>query len=421
MLARRLLASAGGGTSFTPPPPPPAATYTLTSDPHGGWTIPNPAAYYHGGRTFIGWVNATDGSQEIAHYDHATSTLSSIFTLASGLPDEGATDTHNQPSVIARSQDGKLVTAYSGHLDTRVRVRISSNVGDATAWASEQVLDPGYGGVYTYAMLVQLRGLANEPIYLFTRSIPNVGAQVGRLAYAVSTDGGASWSSFSLLFTGGTLKVPYWTIISDYDTRIDVFTSSSGSSSDLYHFYFDGSTAKTYQTDGTEITATRPFVVGDMTQVYNGSGSGGSFALGASWDGTNASLCYVRLVSGGTDNDIWTARWRAGAWTRQQVVSTVGGHHASNAYLPSANVMPFDEDRILIHAKVSGRYESFEYVTADDGASWSGTQLTSSSTHDQMWVMPVFFSTGKMDWVWLDITYTSDTNFDAGIVAYGTG
>lgn len=172
MLARRLLASAGGGTSFTPPPPPPAATYTLTSDPHGGWTIPNPAAYYHGGRTFIGWVNATDGSQEIAHYDHATATLSSIFTLASGLPDEGATDTHNQPSVIARSQDGKLVTAYSGHLDTRVRVRISSNVGDATAWASEQVLDPGYGGVYTYAMLVQSADRARRSRPRSGRALP---------------------------------------------------------------------------------------------------------------------------------------------------------------------------------------------------------------------------------------------------------
>lgn len=421
MLAHRLLRVAGGGggaATITP-----SSAVTLTSDPKGGWTIPNPAGWYDAAsdRTFFVYVNASDGGHEVGQYDHATQTTTT-FRLANAGPDDGATDVHNNPSLLVRG-DGKIVVAYSSHEDTRVRVRISSSAGDISAFASEQVLDPGYGGVYTYAMLVQLNGIANDPIYLFSRSIPNLGTQVGRLAYTVSTDGGASWSSWSLLFTGASspAKVPYWTITSDWDTRFDVFTSSAGNSADLYHFYFDGTDAKTYKSDGTEITTSRPFVVGDMTQVYDGTGSGGSFALGASWDGSAASLLYVRLISSGTDNDLWTARWRGGAWTRQQVVSTVGGRHPNNAYLPSANVSPTDEDSVLVHAKVGSRYEAFLYTTSDDGASWSGEQLTSSSSVDQMWAMPVYYSTGKFDWLWLAITYTSDTNYSAGVIGYGRG
>lgn len=418
MLAGRLLRVAGSGTALID-----AGTHTLTSNPKGGWTIPDPAAWYDADaeRTFFVYVNADDGGHEIGQYDHATATVST-FRLADAGPDEGATDTHNNPSVLVRA-DGRLVVAYCSHLDTKVRVRVSSVAGDISAFATEQVLDPGYGGVYTYAMLAQLSGVSGDPIYLFVRSIPNISSQVGRLAYATSTDGGESWSSFSLLFSGSSspAKVPYWTITSDWDTRLDVFTSSAGDSSDLFHFYVDGTTGKTYKSDGTEITATRPFAVGDMTQVYDGSGSSGAFALGAAWDGTTAVLCYVRLISSGTDNDIWTARWRSGAWVRRQVVATVGGHHAGNSYLPSANIATTDPDRVLVHKLDGSHYEAFLEVSSDDGVSWTETQLTNASTKDQMWVMPVYRTAGRLDWLWLSMDYTSDTNYDAGVIGYGTG
>lgn len=78
MLAGRLLRVAGSGTALID-----AGTHTLTSNPKGGWTIPNPAAWYDADaeRTFFIYVNADDGGHEIGQYDPTSRTGPSILSI----------------------------------------------------------------------------------------------------------------------------------------------------------------------------------------------------------------------------------------------------------------------------------------------------------------------------------------------------
>ena len=407
--AMRLLVSGGAGGAFTPP----AAFVTITDAPNGGWTqIPDPKAYHYNGKTYLGWVDGTSGAIEHAAWMHATQSLSTPAQLA----DLGGPDNHDSPSVIVRESDKRLVVAYAGHLDTRVRVRISTNPEDASSFAVEQALDPGYGGVYTYATLVQLRGVTNDPIYLFARSIPNLSSQVGRLVYAKSTDGGATWGSWTVLFTGSASPalVPYWRIGTDWSTRIDVFTtqrSPNDSASQTHHFYLDGTDDSLHTSDGTEILTALPITTADMTVVLD-STNGPNWSWGASWDGAPAAV--IMQAASSTDNRILVARWRSGAWQVDTVVGSVGGQLGINKYGSGAAIHHTDPDTVYIAIKDT-KFEMWRYTSADDGATWSGTQLTSGSPKDNVWPEVPAFAASGLSAVWLYGDYTNDTSFSFGV------
>ena len=64
---------------------------------------------------------APDGSIWVAERDHAAGTTSTPFKLGDPFADEGATDNHNNPAVLVRSQDRRIVAAWCSHEDNRVR------------------------------------------------------------------------------------------------------------------------------------------------------------------------------------------------------------------------------------------------------------------------------------------------------------
>lgn len=387
-------------------------SWTISSAPNGGWTgIPDPKVFVASGKAFLGWVDSTSGENEFAAYDLAAQTLSTPVALGTGLADDGPPDNHNSGSIIARSSDGRLVAAYAGHFDTTPRVRISTNPYDATAWGSEYSTFSGSGFATTYCTLVQLD---SGTIYLFWRDEPGGGTNTGRLAYSTSTDGGATWSAMTLLATGGSGKIPYWRIGSN-GTRIDFLITDDhpGNVSALYHFYMTASGR--FKTDGTSIATALPITVSDMTLVKSNA-EGAVFPFGVGWDGAPYGVLQVSLS--GSDSSTRTARWRSGAW-QLDTVASAGGTLSGNVFAPGAAISKTNPNVVYMARKVASVFEMFRYTTNDDGATWSGTQITSGSGSDNVWVDTATGGGFDLEAVWLYGSYTDDTHFSFGVRGAG--
>lgn len=388
-LARRLLRSGRGGGGFTPSP---SVFTALTS---GGWTIiPHPKAYYYNGKTYIGWAHGSTGNVHVASYAHATETASTPFTLhtAAGV------DTHNAPAVLVRDSDKRIVVAYCEQNDTSVKVRISTNVEDTSAFGSP--ITAVSGSSYTYVSLVQLTGVTNDPIYLFyTKAID-------KLAFVKSTDGGATWGSETVLVDNAANV--YWKVGTDWDTRIDVFvTDAAPTSSNLYHFYINGSAGTYHQSGGSSLSP--PFAASSATVVLSNA-SGACWSFGASWDG--APACIIMQENGSSDNRIKVARWRSGEWQVDTVTNSVGGQFAGDKYFSGCGIDHADPNTVYV-AEKSTVFEIVRYLSFDDGATWVRAELTGASAEDNvMPQVPVHSASGlRAFWLHGDLVSSADYDF----------
>jgi hypothetical protein len=414
LVVMRWLMVAGGPQTFDPPAAPPPAVFDLTSSPHGGWTeVQDPKAYYDSSnnRTYLSWVNSSDGGAYVQAWDHSTEALiGSPFLIA----DYGGPDLHNAPAVVVRESDGRVIVVASGHSTASIFMKISTNPHDVTAFGSAVNIDSQLGGGdYTYPVLYQLRGVTNSPIYLLWRDI--VSDQQGRIAYSILLDNGATtWSTRTLIFTCPTNNTPYWRIGSDWDSRIDIVTTDiePDDSTGLWHFYLDGTDNSLHESDGTTIAAGLPLEVTDLTPVMDDT-NGSMMGWGIAYDGANpASVVMQHPVGASTDNAIRMARWTGSAWTVETVVSSVGGLLNGNTYASGVVVPPDDPDTVYVPIKTAGKFEIFRYTKA---GSWTAQQLTTGGV-DQ-WEPAAIFPVGppELRVMWLKGTYTSDTNWSTGI------
>lgn len=399
-----------GLATFTPRT---AAVRTVTSAPQGGWTqIQDPKAFHYNGATYAVWTNGSSGDIEIAKYDEAAHTTTTHVLAAAFEPgglDDGV-DIHSSPSVIVRP-DGHIVVAAAHHAETDgPYVYISTNAEDITAWGSAVRPDASIGAAqYTYMILYQL---ASGAIYLFYRDYIS-GTSTGRLAYSASTDGGSTWSARTVLYTGASGHVPYWRVVSDWDDRFDIFiTDIEPNASKLGHFYLIGSTGKRYTSAGVEITTSLPIGYSDVTQVHA--------ATAWSWGGCIDSMgrpATVLMVDITGDNAIKVARWRSGAWQVNTVVSAVGGHLGINQYASGCGIHHTNPNIVYV-AKKATHWEMWRYVSADDGATWTGTQLTSGSSSENVWA-DVVHHADRLEGIWAYGTYSDDLTYSFGIRGWG--
>ena len=415
VLARWLMVAGTGAPVAAPVEVPPGTGYlTLTAAPHGGWTqIQDPKAYYDANtdRTYLTWLNGSDGGVYIQAWDHGDAALvGSPFLIF----DPGAPNNHNSPAVMVR-EDGRILVAESGHSTASMRLRISTNPGDVTAFGASVNLDSQLGGNrYTYPVLYQLRGVANDPIYLFYRELSSVISNTGRLAYSVSTDGGATWSAQTLLFTGANDRAPYWRIGSDWNTRIDIFTTDRepATSTGVWHFYLDGSDGSRHTSDGTAIAAALPLTTSALTLVEDNT-DGALWSWGVAYDPAPATV--LMQENGSTNNRIKTARWRSGAWQVDQVLASVGGQLGINKYASGVGIDHSDPDTLYIARKIGTHWEMYRYVSANDGSTWTGTALTEGSEVDHVWADTPHFAGAGLSAIWLSGSYTDDSTYSFGI------
>lgn len=390
------------------------AIRTLTSSPHGGWTqIQDPKATHHNGATYLVWTNGLTGDLEIGKYVHATGVTTTHVIAAAfepGTLDSGI-DNHSSPAVIVRTSDHKIVVVAMHHAETDgPYVFISSSAEDISAFGAAIRPDSSIGAAqYTYPVLYQMN---DGTIWFFFRDYIS-GTTTGRLSYSTSTDGGATWSARTVVYTGATGKVPYWRIVSD-GSLIHVFaTDDVPTASPTGHFYIDSADGKCYTSAGVEITATKPFGYSSITQVHAAT----CWSWGASVDSLGRPAC-VLMVDVGSDNAIKVARWRSGSWQVDTVVSSVGGQLTGNQYGSGAAIHHANPDLVYLSKKAT-HWEMWRYVSGDDGATWTGTQLTSGSSVDNIWAELVHHSGVGLEGVWLVGSYTSDTSYLFGITGWG--
>lgn len=402
MLARPLLRSG----SFTSPAP---EVFALTSAPQGGWTTPQtPKAVYYNGKTYFGWVNGTTGGIYVAAYDHAAETVSSPFLI-----DTPGADTHNNPALLVRDSDKRIIVAFCQHDGPNMFIRISTNPEDVTAFGAAQNLSTGSGD-HTYPAIIQLTGVVNDPIYVFYRDISGT---TGRLGYVVSTDNGATWSSVALLFTGATGLIPYWSITTDSLSRIDVMTTNvetyGGTGLKIGHFYIDGTDLKTYQTNGTEITASRPFGIASITEVYDGA-DGRAFVMDSRLV-SGAPRFTFNVADSGSTISSRMARWSGGAWLTSEIYAA--DWFPVDRYFGSAAMNHADPDEVFAGIKSgASTSELYTFISPDGGATWdAGTAITTGSANLNAAPVGIANGVAGLPVLWLVGTLSSSTVFDFGI------
>lgn len=397
----------GGGGAFVAPAP---VVSEFVAPPNGAWShIQQPRAMYLSGKTVFGYVGGVTGNVELRSYDHATTTVSAAKVLHAALGGaEGNPDHHDNPS-IAVLPNGKWLTTYSGHDAAALYVSISPNAApDITGSWTETNIDASVGGAdYTYPCLVIL----GSDIYLFYR---DESGGIGRLAYTVSSDNGATWSARTVLYSPGAARTAYWQVVGNGVDRLDIVVTDGSPPAEaapvkVYHMYIQSGTRR--KSDGTAIAAALPLGPSDLTTVY-------SSAPDRAWpwdailrgDGTPQ---FVLQIVGAADNTIRDYRWTGSAWQGTDITTT-GGVFTANIS-PGAGIDQADPNVVYILKKVSGVWEMYRYATATDGLTWTNTAVTFASASDNLSPSTVRGHNGELPIVWFYGPYTNYLVFATGI------
>jgi hypothetical protein len=394
MTSRRMVLGTGGGPLAAGRPA------LLTAAPSGGWTqTQGPHGIYYNGKTYFTYCNVNSGNLEIRAYDHASHTTSAPFVLHGPL----IYDTHDAGSVWVRLSDHRIMAFYSGENGTHFWQRISTNPEDITAWDAEVDLAPTFGGnTYTYPHAGQF---ADGTLWVGFRDevIPT-----DYLCLAKSTDDGATWTAETqLVSTPGVLD--YWMVhYGAAASRIDMAVSNgngvTGTHVSVYHAYWQGGSSL-HKTDGTSVSAgLNPT---GFSLVHDGSAYPNGWASGMAIDGTGAPVMLIETLdtANGHNYGIVYARWNGSSWVK----TTVTTFSDSGLALVAHSCLDEVTGATLWVAKpVSGVFELFRYVTADNGATFVETQITrSSASTGNVYPANVHNRAADLGVLWLVGSYTA--------------
>lgn len=377
---------------FTPPsvpydPPNPFGVWTWFNDPR---TIILPGGTMVSGRVTPAGEIASSWS---ADYLTWTPVLLSAGT--------GQIDDHNNPGLLRRD-DGHIMAFYSHHPDDEYWLAISTNPDDPSAFGTPVNLDSQFGGgPYSYANPYQLTGETNDPIFVFYRSGVSTAWST---YYSRSNDGGTTWAAQTRLLDGAASGRPYFKGVVNGTTRIDfaVTDGSPGSVStnSIRHFYYEG--GSWFQSDGTNI-GTPPFdTLTDLTTVYDGAS-----VRAWNWDIQIGSDGHPRILYATfpttTDHRYHYARWTGSAWVSTEICAAGTYLYAAEPYYSSGMCLDPDDVNVVYASRESAGVRTlWRYVTADNGATWSGTSLGITG------IRP-FVVDGHM--LYLDGRYTTYTDY----------
>lgn len=394
---------------------PPAVPFEMTGAANGAWSwFTDPRAVYYNDHTYFGYVTL-DGDVYIRRYTHSTGIADTVFDLHPTLE----IDDHNNPSILIRDSDKRLMVFYSAHGGPTIYMRISTNPEDVSAWGAETSLDSQLGGAaYSYSWPIQLTGEASDPIYLFYRDPIDVNTTA--LRFSKSTDDGSTWAAQTLLFSA-TNRSSYYKIIQNGTDRID-FAISDGSpvydaDVSIYHFYYSG--GNYYKTDGTLIVGGAPLAPADLTKVYDGAAGDTSWIWDVAIDGTGKPYVTFATFPSEIDHRYWYGRWTGAAWDTHEICAGgtelyAGVYYSGGVVLDSSN-----PTIVYLSKQISGQWEIYKYTTVDGGATWTATAITSGSAAKNIRPVAVRNSAGDLRFLWLKGTYTTYTNYSMEL--WGSG
>lgn len=335
----------------------------------GIWTWFNdPRAIKVGSNILVGGVTPA-GSVVVNDMDGGA------FTLHNALE----TDDHDNPALLLMS-NGKIMAHYSKHsVDNNHYQRISTNVRDVSAWDAETNLGAVYGRVtYTYSNLAEV----DDGIYNFIR------CQTTPFDYTChvtkSTDYGANWTTATRLLTGTR---PYFRVSRAAHDRIDIICNDAhpaeAATNSTYHFYLKNGSY--YTTDGVPL-GNPPFTPStQLTKIWDSTGeSTKSWVWWVHGDPSNPRAVFASFPTKETDHRYHYAYWNGTSWTVNQICTAGGTIYpvtGQQDYYSGGICIDPDNPNIIYCSRDtgSGIFQIWKGITADNGATWTLTQLTSGT------------------------------------------
>jgi hypothetical protein len=393
-------------TGITAAPPEPVVE-TWTSPPQGGWSTPTyPKAVYAAGHTFVGYINGL-GNISVLRYDHATHGVTTI-TLDTPSP----IDDHNNPAIMVRP-DGHLLALFSEHDGSAIYRMISTNPGDISSWGAAQNTGQSSPDGMTYPAVARLSGVAGTPCVMLYRD--KLAVTTGRLSMAKSGDDGTWWTAKTIVMAPGGGFRPYWGLAHDA-TKVHVMTTDRDAYGAegvpmLGHMYYDGTTDTWHKSDGTQITATKPFAHTELTQVHTGN----CFVM----DGlvVGGKPRFTVLEDNGDDTVTGKLyRWTGSAWVTSTIYTAP--YHPFDRYYGSLVINRARTSEVFAALAGGSQPEVYRFLSPDGGATWgdpiavtsgsAAANATPIAVHDGIAALPV---------VWLRGDYTSQHIFNLGMMA----
>lgn len=398
----------GFGMGYSPA----AVGVTLTDAPNGNFSpYCVPVAMQAGGKVFWSWPDGSNGNISIAERDEASGVVTGPTVLHAALE----ADAHDCAALLARSSDSHLVAIYGRHNNSDIRRRISTNPTDSTAWGTETDLDSQLGGTrYTDWQIHQLNAMTSDPIYLIYRDEPSAGTD-SRWVFATSTDGGVTFSTQTIFYRVASAR-SYLVSWSDSQSRIHFIASNSTGAAThvIGHFYFDN--GSWFASDGTSL-GSPPFDQTDLTAIYSGSDFSLPSFVAIDTDGTPVCTYYTRNGSG-----LYTyyyARWNGTSWASTLLASGLDGfpYEVTDGSTAPMHATPDDADVNTVYsieASGGGDPQVYKYVTADSGATFSKSAITTASTGHQGVPSAVRFRGTGLRVLWQFGSFTNYTNYSVG-------
>ena len=369
-------------------------------------------------KSFIGLTRIN--TQVILTIDHSLG-YKQYINIGSDIVEN---DDHNEPSILIRSSDNKLVVAYMGHsVYSQINFKISNNALDETSFSDAIVIDPDADSYYAYPNLYEV---VNEDIYLFYREYNTDWSGNYGWSYVKSTDGGATWSSQVRFLDKRYAKIAqdpankniiHFLACNHPDAGTDPNTIS--------HFYFDASDEKYYKSDGTDVTASIPLTSANMTTIFTEAHPAQFWQEDIIIDSNgyprvlmtyypDVSVTYLTKY-------LYYSEWNGSAWTTPYEVylSMIKNIALSNPNREGtyAGMATFDlknADRIISSKEVDGVMEIFE-LTRVASNNFTSVQITEDSEDDQ-W-RPFTTSAPNNNVIWLNKDYYNTyTDFDQTLV-----
>jgi hypothetical protein len=380
----------------------------------GGWSwFGDPRAVYHQGahrRSYIGW-DATDGSIQVASYDHDTgqqviATLKARFQI----------DDHDNPSTQVLG-DGRLMVFWSAHAGPSLFYRISTRPEDVTSWGPEHTIPtntPGTSG-YTYPNPMQLSAEQNR-LYLFWRG--------GNFNPTLSTTDnlGGTWSAARTVISVPGQR-PYVKFASNgRDTIAMAFTEAHPRNLRTSIYYAEYRAGALHHADGSTIAsmANLPITPAMAEKVYDANvGGAKAWVHDVALDAAGHPVIVYATFPTDSDHRYHYARWDGTRWNDTELTRAGGSMNLDPSepnYSGGITLDHEDPSTVYLSRQVNGVFEVELWTTPDGGATWSSRPLTSGSARGNYRPISPRGERGEdLDVVWMHGGYPAYTRFQTGL------
>jgi hypothetical protein len=127
-------------------------------------------------------------------------------------------------------------------------------------------------------------------------------------------------------------------------------------------------------------------------------------------------IVYATFPTAASDHRYRYARWTGSAWWVDNEICTAGGplYAGEPYYSGGVTVDKVDPSIVWASRKPGSQWEIYKYVTANNGTSWTETQITTGSA--DMQARPYCPPGKSMRPLWWTGTYTSYTSFDTRVI-----